>query len=97
MESDCAFVFGSFDQFPFLQACKTVSGMACERTEPRQDNRNATANRRVVLEVARFTHEQHRWLTFFLEVSDVCAVQIYLSGAPVAIHGDFGQTTVASG
>src|SRR5437763_16926503 len=71
--------------------------MAFAGTKPREDDRDAAADRRVVLETTGFTHEQHTRLAIFLEVRDVRAVQINFGGAPIGCDGDLRKRAVAGG
>src|SRR5947209_11609164 len=61
------------------------------RSEPGENDRDSTANRLVGSKVAAFTGKKKRGFPCFLKRGHMCAVQVNLRRAPVALSLDFEQ------
>src|SRR5437660_10466305 len=61
------------------------------RSEPGENDRDSTANRLVGSKVAAFTGKKQRGFPCFLKRGHMCAVQVNLRRAPVALSLDFEQ------
>src|SRR5207248_376693 len=87
--------WSNFLDLPGLDAGEAMLAHTLAMAEPGKNNRNAAANRMILIKAAALAQEKERLLIFLFEVRDMRAMKVNPGGAPFGDDFEHGQLAAA--